>query len=182
MPDLLDQVLDRLRAVADPYHRLSKAEELDEALVAARSAVTMVKKAAINELRDRTTGYGTIAGRLGVTKTRVQQIANTADRHGLVVVSLRDEAGHWHGEPDLAPGYTKVEASMAHPFRPANEHHPLYGQTLLARCVDMPYDHRVSLYALHLLGADDSICPIRMTLNVFDMLFDSTKTQPVTTG
>jgi hypothetical protein len=173
MPDPLDQVLDRLRSIADPYHRLSKAEELDEALVAARSAVTMVKKTAINQLRDRTTGYGTIAGRLGVTKTRVQQIANTADRRGLVVVSLRDTSGRWHGQPNLALSGSSIEVPMAHPFRPANERHLLYGQTLVARCIDLPYDHRVSLYALHLLGNDGGIRPTRMTLDVFDMLFDT---------
>ncbi|MEV4055172.1 hypothetical protein AB0J55_28560 [Amycolatopsis sp. NPDC049688] len=177
----LDQVLRQLRTTADPYQRLRDADELDQALVAARSAVTMIKKATVNELRDRTTGYGTIAGKLGVTKTRVQQIANAADKHGPVVVAVKDETDRWYGQPDLAGGAGSGEAETANPFRPANQDHPLYGQKLLARWMDLPYDEHVSLYALHLHGDDGSIRPTRMTLDVFDTLFGTTTNQPAST-
>ncbi len=172
MRPTLDQVLHQLRDVSDPYRRLREADELDQALVAARSAVTMIKKATVNELRNRTTGYGTIAAKIGVTKTRVQQIANTSNKTGPVVVAFRDKDGRWHGRPDLAGGADSGEAEMANPFRPANQNHPLYDQKLLMSWVDLPYDERVSLYALHLRGDDGSIRPTRMTLDVFDALFN----------
>ncbi len=40
-------------------------------------------------------GYGTIAGRLGLTKARVQQIANTPKRAWIVAYAVRDQHGTW---------------------------------------------------------------------------------------
>ena len=76
IPDRLDRAVEELRGIADPERRLQVANLLDEALVTARAAVAGIKRDTVNEMRGPSAGYPTIAQRLGLTKARVQQIAN----------------------------------------------------------------------------------------------------------
>ena len=120
----LDQALDDLRAVPDPYARLSEAHDLDSALVMARSVVAQIKRDTINALRGSTTGYGTIAQRLSLTKARVQQIANAPRNPGLAAAyAFRDEHGGWHGEPALLPGAVPGVA-IVHPVQSGRQIQP----------------------------------------------------------
>lgn len=168
----IDQALDDLRAVPDPYSRLAEAQNLDSALVMARSVVAQIKRDTINALRDTTTGYGTIAQRLGLTKARVQQIANASRNPGLAAVfAFRDERGAWYGEPGLLPGGQYREAPSSIPFSPADKHNPLAGQVLTVRYGGVDEGHGVSAYTLQIRQGDGSPLNLRMTRAVQDALF-----------
>lgn len=82
MSPLIARAVTEVSEVTDPYDRLRAAQQLDEALFAARRDVARIRRDAVNELRDGTTGYGAIARRLGITKSRVQQIATRQGRGG----------------------------------------------------------------------------------------------------
>src|ERR1700722_1431164 len=118
----VDQALDELRALAEPYARLAEANHLDAALVNARSVVAQVKRDAIKSLRTNSTGYGMIAQRLGLTKARVQQIVNTPQRAWVAAYAVRDEQGTWHGNPAMLPRGSYQESSSSHPFSPADKY------------------------------------------------------------
>ena len=137
--------------------RLAEAQDLDAALLMARSVVAQIKRDTINALRDTTTGYGTIAQRLGLTKARVQQIANTPRPPGLAAAfALQDEHGDWHGEPGLLAPVQYREAPSFIPFSPADKCNPLAGQVLTVRygCVDEK--HGISAYTLQIRQDDGS--------------------------
>ena len=168
----LDQALDDLRAVPDPYARLSEAHDLDSALVMARSVVAQIKRDTINALRGTTTGYGTIAQRLSLTKARVQQIANAPRNPGLAAAyAFRDEHGGWHGEPTLLSAGQYRESPSFIPFSPADRYNPLGGQVLTVRYGDIDEDHGVSAYTLQIRQDNGSPLNLRMTHSVQDALF-----------
>jgi hypothetical protein len=168
----LDQALDDLRAVPDPYARLREAHDLDSALVMARSVVAQIKRDTINALRGNTTGYGTIAQRLHLTKARVQQIANAPRNPGLAVAyAFGDEHGGWHGEPTLLPKGRYRESPSFIPFSPADKYNPLGGQVLMVRYGDVDEDHGVSAYTLQIRQDNGSPLNLRMTHPVQDALF-----------
>ena len=167
----LDRAIAELRAVADPYTRLHEADRLDGALVSARSVVAQIRRDTVNDMRSPVIGYGTIAQRLGLTKSRVQQIASTLTRPILAAYAVRDESGQWHGEPGLLrPGHYR-EAPTVIPFSPADEDNPLAGQTLTVRYGEVPPDDKVSLYTVQIRRDDGSPLNLRMTHPVEDALF-----------
>ena len=168
---LIDRSLTDLRAVGDPYERLRAAEEFDGALVTARSTVTLIKRDAVNELRNQKSGYGRIAERLGVSKARVQQIANTSNRLGPVAYAVRDEDGHWYGETDLLARTQYREASMPQPFTPGDEFNPLFGQVLTVRYGEVDDGHPVTVQSIHIVDAGGRTTALRMTVPVMDALF-----------
>jgi hypothetical protein len=167
----LDQAIAELRAVADPYARLREADRLDGALVSARSVIARIKKDTVNEMRSPVTGYGTIAQRLGLTKSRVQQIATAPARPALAAYAIRDESGQWHGQPGLLGSRPYKEAPTAIPFSPADEDNPLAGQNLTVRYGEVPSDDKVSLYTVQIRRDDGSPLNLRMTHPVQDALF-----------
>ncbi len=168
----LDQALDDLRAVPDPYARLAEAQDLDSALVMARSVVAQIKRDTINALRGTTTGYGTIAQRLGLTKARVQQIANAPRNPSMAAAyAFRDEHGSWHGEPGLLPTGQYRESPSFIPFSPADKSNPLGGQVLTVRYGRVEEKHGVSAYTLQVRQDNGSPLNLRMTHAVQDALF-----------
>jgi hypothetical protein len=171
IPDLLDRAIEGLRGIADPDRRLNMANLLDEALANARTVVAGIKRDAVNEMRGPRTGYSTIAERLGLTKGRVQQIANAPRRRFPAAYAVRDESGTWHGEPGLLPAGAYLEAPTFIAFSPADKCNPLAGQVLAVRYGDMEHDDRVSLYTLPVRLADCSQYNLRMTNPVMDALF-----------
>lgn len=167
----IERVVAELRTVADPYERLYRADRLDGALAGARSLVAEIKRDAVNSLRTPARGYGGIAYRLGLTKARVQQIANMPDRFVAVSYAFRDEQGTWHGEPELLPTGSYTDRRMAQPFKPADRFNPLWGQTLAMRCGDLADDERVGLNALFVTTQEGGQRPVRATHVVLDELF-----------
>lgn len=170
MMKLVEQAVADLRAIQDPYERLSRADELDGALAGARSVVAEVKRNTISALRTPTTGYGGIARRLGLTKARVQQIANTPNKFLAVGYAFRDEAGEWYGERDLLPTGQYVDRQMAYAFKPADLFNPLWGQRLTVRCGDLTDRENVGLNPMF-VDTDDGMRPVRPTHPVLDGLF-----------
>jgi len=146
------------------------ANSLDEALANARIAVAVIKRDTVNEMRGPSAGYSTIAQRLGLTKGRVQQIANAPRKRFQAAYAFRDESGAWHGEPGLLEG-AHYDAPAFIPFGPADRYNPLAGQVLTVRYGEMEHDHRVSLYTLPVRLPDDSQLNLRMTTAVMDALF-----------
>jgi hypothetical protein len=168
----VDQAVAELRGIADPYRRLRQADGLDAALAAARSVVAQVRQDTIRSLRGPGTGYGTIAQRLGLTKSRVQQIANASAKRILAAYAFRDERGEWHGQPRLLQKGSYREALTSGPFDPpADKYNPLGGQTLLVRYGPVAHDEGVSVYALQIRQNDGSPVNLRMTHRVQDALF-----------
>jgi hypothetical protein len=150
------------------------ANLLDEALANARTAVAGIKRDAVNEMRGPRAGYSTIAGRLGLTRGRVQQIANAPRRAFPAAYAFADVNGTWYGEPGLLHPYTEAPTFIA--FSPADKHNPLAGQVLTVRYGDMLDDDRVSLYTLPVRLRDDRQLNLRMTNAVMDALFGPTDT------
>jgi hypothetical protein len=173
---MLDCAVQELRGIGDPERRLQVANLLDEALVTARTAVAGVKRDTVNEMRGPSVGYLTIAERLGLTKGRVQQIANAPRRSFPAAYAFRDESGAWHGEPGLLPAGAFRESPTFIAFAPADEFNPLAGQVLSVRFGDIDHDERVSLYTLPVRHADGSALNLRMTNAVMDSLFGPTRT------
>jgi hypothetical protein len=168
----IDQAIADLRAVPDPYARLAEAQDLDSALVMARSVVAQIKRDTINALRGTTTGYGTIAQKLGLTKARVQQIANAPRSPALAAAfAFRDERGGWHGEPGLLLPEQYREAPSFIPFSPPDKYNPLAGQVLTVRYGDVDETHGVSAYTLQIRQDDGNALNLRMTRAVQDALF-----------
>jgi hypothetical protein len=170
-PDMLDQAVERLRGITDPERRLQMASLLDEALVTARTAIAGIKRDAINEMRGPLAGYSTIAQRLGLTKGRVQQIANVPRKALLAAYAFCDQDDTWHGEPGLLPAGAYREAPTFVAFGPADKYNPLAGQVLTVRFGELDHDDRVSLYTLPVRLSDDSAINLRMTNAVMDNLF-----------
>jgi hypothetical protein len=166
----LDQAIGELRAVTDPYARLREARALDDALVMARRVVAEIKRDTVESLRGASgAGYGGIARRLGLTKARVQQIANTT-RGLLAAFAFRDQDGTWHGEPELLQGrYREAPSFIA--FSPADECNPLFGQVLTVRFGEVPEEHGVSAYTVQVKLDDGSPLNLRMTHRMQDALF-----------
>jgi hypothetical protein len=171
IPDLLDQAVGKLRGITDPDRRLQVANLLDDALVTARTAVAGIKRDTVNELRGPAAGYATIAQRLGLTKGRVQQIANAPRRAFPAAYAFRDGSGTWYGEPGLLPAGTYAEAPTFIAFDPADKYNPLAGQVLTVRFGDMTDDGRVSVHWLPVRLQDGSQRNVRMTTGVMDALF-----------
>lgn len=145
------------------------ANLFDEALANARTAVAGIKRDAVNEMRGPQAGYSTIAGRLGLTKGRVQQIANAPRRRFPAAYAFRDQSGAWHGDPGLLPTYAEAPTFIA--FSPADKCNPLAGQVLTVRFGDMEDDDRVSAYTLPVRLPDGDQRNLRMTSTVMDALF-----------
>ncbi len=157
--------------MTDPYARLREARALDDALVMAQRVVAEIKRDTVESLRGASgAGYGGIARRLGLTKARVQQIANTT--RGLpAAFAFRDQDGTWHGEPQLLPqGYYR-EAPSFIAFSPADECNPLFGQVLTVRYGEVPEEHGVSAYTVQVRLDNGSPFNLRMTHQVQDALF-----------
>jgi hypothetical protein len=157
--------------MTDPYARLREARALDDALVMARRVVAEIKRDTVESLRAAPgAGYGSIARRLGLTKARVQQIANTT--RGLpAAYAFRDQDGTWHGEPQLLPQGRYREAPSFIAFSPADECNPLFGQVLMVRYGEVPNEHGVSAYTVQVKLDDGSPVNLRMTHPVQDALF-----------
>jgi hypothetical protein len=170
IPDLLDHAVGELRGITDPERRLKMANLLDYALANARTAVAGIRRDTVNEMRGPRAGYSTIADRLGLTKGRVQQIANAPRRPLPAAYAFRDENRTWHGEPGLVKGgYSEAPTYIA--FDPADKYNPLARQVLTVRYADMDCDDRVSLYTLPVRLRDGSQYNLRMTNAVMDALF-----------
>jgi hypothetical protein len=168
----VDQAVAELRAIADPYRRLRQADGLDAALAAARSVVAQIRQDTVRSLRGSATGYGTIAQRLGLTKSRVQQIANAPTRQIVAAYAFRDEAGQWHGQPRLLRPGQYGEAPTFSPFDPpADPFNPLGGQTFTIRYGAIAQDEDVSVYTVQIRQANGSPLNLRMTHPVLDALF-----------
>jgi hypothetical protein len=176
IPDMLDRAIEELRGIADPQRRLQMANLLDEAIVTARTEVAGIKRDTVNEMRGPSVGYLTIAARLGLTKGRVQQIANAPRKRFPAAYAFRDESGTWHGERELLPAGTFRESQTFVAFAPADKYNPLAGQVLSVRFGDIDHDDRVSLYTLPVRLADGSALNLRMTNAVMDALFGPTRT------
>ena len=147
------------------------ANLLDEALVTARTTVAGIKRDAVNEMRGPSSGYSTIAARLGLTKGRVQQIANAPRRPFPAAYAVRDEKGAWLGEPGLLPAGAYREAPTFIAFDPADIYNPLAGQVLAVRFGDMEDERSVSAHWLPVRLGDGGQCNVRMTDSVMDALF-----------
>jgi hypothetical protein len=167
----VDQAIADLRSVADPYTRLHEADELDAALVAARSVVAQVKRDTINALRTSKTGYGTIAQRIGLTKARVQQIANAPRKPVRAAYAFCDMEGRWYGNLQHGTNSPLLEAPTFIPFSPADKYNPLAGQTLIVLHGTIYEEDEVSAYTLQIRQPDGSPLNIRMTHQVQDALF-----------
>ena len=168
----VDQAVAEVRGVADPYGRLRQADALDSALAAARSVVAQIRQDTIKSLRGPDIGYGIIAQRLGLTKSRVQQIANAPAKRIAAAYAFLDEHGEWHGQPRKLPKGTYWEAPTFIPFNPpADRYNPLGGQTLVVRYGAIAHDQEVSVYALQIRQDDSSPLNLRMTQGVQDALF-----------
>lgn len=168
----VDQALAELRGVTDPYRRLRHADELDAALTAARSVVAQVRRDTVRSLRGPATGYGTIAQRLGLTKSRVQQIANASARPVLAAYAFRDKRGEWHGQPHLLQKGSYREALTFGPFDPPSDrYNPLGGQVFTVRYGPVAHDDQVSVYTLQIRRDDGGPLNVRMTHRVQDALF-----------
>jgi hypothetical protein len=167
----IDKALAQLRAVHDPYERLHEADRLDGALAVARTWVAQIKRDTINELRNGNTGYGRIGLRLGLTKGRIQQIANTASKLGSVVYAVRDEHGNWHGNDGLLPKDSYTDAPLAYPFREGDESHRLAGQRLTARYGNVTEDESITAYSLRVKAGEGREISMRMTEDVLRALF-----------
>ena len=167
----IDQALQELRTLPDPYARLNEANSLDAALVNARSVVAQVKRDAVNALRSSTTGYGTIAERLGLTKARIQQIANSPKKAWVAAYAFRDEQGNWHGNPDLLPNGHYHDSPSFVPFSPSDKYNPLADQTMRVRYGPVDEEYGVSAYTVQVRQDDDSPLNLRMTHPVMSALF-----------
>jgi hypothetical protein len=167
----IDQAVAELRAISDPYARFREANDLDAALAAARTVVAQIKRDTVNALRDTASGYGTIARRLGLTKARVQQIANNPRKPVLAAYAFRDEHDRWHGQPRRLPRSSYREAPTFIPFSPADKYNPLAGQTLTIRYGDIAEEQEVSAYTLQIRQDDGSPLNLRMTHPVQDAVF-----------
>jgi hypothetical protein len=167
----VDQALAELRGISDPYHRLRHAEGLDAAFAGARTVVAQIRHETIRSLRGPAAGYGTIAQQLGLTKSRVQQLANAQIKQVVAAYAFRDEHGRWHGHPRLLRNDYQ-EAPTFIPFDPPSDPcSPLRGQTLTVRYGPMSNDQQVSVYRLQIRRADGSPLNLRMTHPVLDALF-----------
>ncbi len=156
--------------MTDPYARLREARALDDALAMARRVVAEIKRDTIESLRGVSgAGYGGIARRLGLTKARVQQIANTA--RGLpAAFAFRDQDGTWYGEPGLLQErYREAPSFIA--FSPADECNPLFGQVLTVRYGEVREEHGISAYTVQVRQDNGSPFNLRMTHPVLDALF-----------
>jgi hypothetical protein len=167
----VDQAIVDLRSVAEPYTRLQQADELDVALATARSVVAQIKRDTINALRTSATGYGTIAQRVGLSKARVQQIANTPRRPLHAAYAFRDEDGRLHGNLRHGAGRALQEAPTFIPFSPADKYNPLAGQTLVVLHGIVDEEEEVSAYTVQIRQHDGSPLNLRMTHQVQDALF-----------
>lgn len=168
----VDQAIAELRGIGEPYRRLRQADELDAALTAARTVVAQVRQDTIRSLRGPATGYGTIAQRLGLTKSRVQQLANTPVRQITAAYAFGDQRGRWHGQPRLLGEGRYREAPTFIPFDPpADMYNPLGGQVLTIRYGPVSNDEQVSVYTLQIRQDDGSPLNLRMTCQVQDALF-----------
>jgi hypothetical protein len=168
----VDQAVAEVRGVADPYGRLRQADALDSALAAARSVVAQIRQDTIKSLRGPDIGYGIIARRLGLTKSRVQQIANAPAKRIVAAYAFLDEHGEWHGQPGKLPNGSYRQALTFIPFNPpADTYNPLGGQTLVVRYSAIAHDEEVSVYTLQIRQDDGSPLNLRMTHGVQDALF-----------
>jgi hypothetical protein len=171
-PQYVDQAVAELRGIADPYRRLRQADGLDAALAAARTVVAQIRQDTIRSLRGPATGYGTIAQRLGLTKSRVQQIANAPAKRTWVAYAFRDEGGEWRGRPGMLRKGSYREAQTFSPFDPpADKYNPFSGQVLTVRYGAVAHQEEVSVYTLQIRRDDGSPLNLRMTRSVLDALF-----------
>jgi len=172
--DLLDRAIAAVRRIDNPELRFYEAGQLDAAMATARSDLAQIRREAVNQLRapEGMYGYGRLAGLLGLTKGRVQQIANTPARSYPAAYAFRDEHGTWHGAPDLLPRGAYEQAPTLIPFSPADRYNPLSGQTLLIRYGDVGGQQPVSTYTLP-VELDGRPVNLRMTNAVQDALFGS---------
>lgn len=169
--ELLAQAVAEIRTIASPRERLDEANRLDGALAAARAEVAKIRRDTVNGMRTPATGYGKIAQMLGLSKARVQQIAREPGQPVLAAYAIRDEAGHWHGEPDLLPSGRYGEAPSFIPFTPADQTLPLAGQSLIVRYGEVAEDGKVSYYTVPIRRGDNSQLNLRMSYPVQDALF-----------
>lgn len=166
----VDQAVADLRKVGDPIARIREADGLDSALAQARTAVARIRRDAVTELRSSTSGYGSIAQQLGISKARVQQIANAPERMVMAAYAFMDASGQWHGDFSAGRG-PLMEATTAGPFTPADKYNPLAGQTLAVMYGPVADDAKVSLYTLHIRDGEEKQLAVRMTHQVQDALF-----------
>jgi hypothetical protein len=166
----IDQAVADLRAMSDPLARIREADSLDSALAEARAVVAQIKREAVTSLRTASTGYGTIAQQLGISKARVQQIANAPGKVVLAAYAFLDESGQLYGDSTTGMG-PLTEAPTAAPFTPGDKYNPLMGQTLLVLYGPVADDGSVSLYTLHLRGEQGRPLVVRMTHQVQHALF-----------
>lgn len=169
--ELLAQAIAEIRVIASPRQRLEEANRLDGALAAARAEVARIRRDTVNGMRNQATGYGKIAQMLGLSKARVQQIARDQGQPVLAAYAIRDQAGHWHGEPDLLQPGRYRQAPSFMPFTPADQTLPLAGQALLIRYGQVAEEGKVSYYTVQIRRGDASPLNLRMTYPVQDALF-----------
>jgi hypothetical protein len=169
--ELLAQAVAEIQGIANPRERLDEANRLDSALAVARAEVARIRRDTVNSMRNPATGYGKIAQMLGLSKARVQQIAKEPGRPVLSAYAIRDEAGEWHGEPDLLPRGRYREAPSFIAFTPADEALPLAGQVLTVRYGEIPEVDKISYYTVQIRRDNGSPLNLRMSYPVQDALF-----------
>jgi hypothetical protein len=169
--ELLAQAVAEIQQIANLRERLDEANRLDSALASARAEVAKIRRDTVNSMRSPATGYGKIAQMLGLSKARVQQIAKEPSQPVLAAYAIRDEAGEWHGEPDLLPRGRYREAPSFIAFTPADEDLPLAGQVLTIRFGEVTEEGKVSYYTVQIRRDDGSPLNLRMSYPVQDALY-----------
>ncbi|MFG1645722.1 hypothetical protein ACGFMK_36045 [Amycolatopsis sp. NPDC049252] len=95
-------------------------------------------------------------------------------RAAVTAYAVRDATGGWYGDPDL-PVERRWDYPMAHPFEPADEYNPLYGQVLTLRCAELGNnigrEQHISPYAVRVLADQRREVAVRITAAVQDALF-----------
>jgi len=167
----VDDAIAELRGIGDPYRRLRQADQLDAALAAARTVVAQIRQDTIRSLRGPVAGYGMIAQRLGLTKSRVQQIANAPARQIIAAYAFRDQRGRWYGQPRMLQGGHRDAPTFIAFDPPTDKYNPLGGQVLTVRYGPVAYDEQVSVYTVQIRQDDGSPLNLRMTRRVQDALF-----------
>lgn len=109
--------------------------------------------------------------RQGLTKARVQQIANTPRSPVLAAFAFFDAGGRLHGNPEVALAGPLMEAPTFGRFNPADKYNPLAGQTLAVQYGPVEEDDWISMYPIQVRQPDGTPLNVRMTRPVQDALY-----------
>jgi len=100
-------------------------------------------------------GPGTIAQRLGLTKSQIQQITNTPTEQIVAAYAFRYENHQWYGQQRLLRQGGYREAPTFTAFDPPADP-PLGGQTFTITYGAIAHDQEVSVYTVQIRQDDGS--------------------------